>query len=155
MKLREIIQKIRVLDTNADPDMEIAGVSYDSRQTQPGDLFVAVRGFEADGHRFIPKALERGAAAVLCETPPTDGTPYVRTDDCRLGLALASREFFGNPAAEMKLIGITGTSGKTTSSYILKHLLEAKLDAKVGLIGTNGNWIGDEMLHTERTTPES
>ena len=155
MKLREIIQNIRVLDTNADPDMEIAGVSYDSRQTQPGDLFVAVRGFEADGHRFIPKALERGAAAVLCETPPTDGTPYVRTDDCRLGLALASREFFGNPAAEMKLIGITGTSGKTTSSYILKHLLEAKLDAKVGLIGTNGNWIGDEMLHTERTTPES
>ena len=155
MKLKDLVKNIRVLEMSADPETEISGVSYDSRQTQPGDLFVAVRGFEVDGHRFIPKAMERGAAAVLCETPPTDGTPYVQTDDCRLGLALTSRDFFGNPAAEMKLIGITGTSGKTTSSYILKHLLEAKLDAKVGLIGTNGNWIGDEMLHTERTTPES
>ena len=155
MKLREIIRDIRVLNMNADPDMEIGGVSYDSRRTQPGDLFVAVRGFEVDGHRYIAKARERGAAAVLCETPPEDGTPFVQTDDCRLGLALASRDFFGNPAAEMTLIGLTGTSGKTTSSYLLKHLLEAKLDAKVGLIGTNGNWIGDEFLHTEHTTPES
>ena len=79
----------------------------------------------------------------------------MQTDDCRLGLALASRDFFGNPAGEMTIIGITGTSGKTTSSYLLKHLLESKLDAKVGLIGTNGNWIGDEFLHTEHTTPES
>ena len=155
MKLKELLSHIRVLQMTADPELEIGGVSYDSRQTQPGDLFVAVRGFESDGHRFIPKAMERGAAAVLCETPPEDGTPFVQTDDCRLGLALASRDFFGNPAGEMKLIGITGTSGKTTSSYLLKHLLESKLDAKVGLIGTNGNWIGDEFLHTEHTTPES
>ena len=123
MKLKELLSHIRVLQMTADPELEISGVSYDSRQTQPGDLFVAVRGFESDGHRFIPKAMERGAAAVLCETPPEDGTPFVQTDDCRLGLALASREFFGNPAGEMKLIGITGTSGKTTSSYLLKHLL--------------------------------
>ncbi len=155
MKLRELMAEVRVLEWGADPETEITGVSYDSRQTQPGDLFVAIRGFEADGHRFIPRAVEKGAAAVLCETPPADGTPYVRTDDCRLGLALASRDFFGNPAGEMTLIGITGTSGKTTSSYLLKHLLESKLDAKVGLIGTNGNWIGDEFLHTEHTTPES
>ena len=155
MKLKEIIRDIPVQRMSADPETEITGVSYDSRQTQPGDLFVAVRGFEADGHRFIPKAVERGAAAVLCETPPEDGTPFVQTGDTRLGLALASRDFFGNPAGEMTLIGITGTSGKTTSSYLLKHLLESKLDAKVGLIGTNGNWIGDEYLHTEHTTPES
>ena len=155
MKLKEIIRDIPVQRMSADPETEITGVSYDSRQTQPGDLFVAVRGFEADGHRFIPKAMERGAAAVLCETPPEDGTPFVQTADTRLGLALASRDFFGNPAGEMTLIGITGTSGKTTSSYLLKHLLESKLDAKVGLIGTNGNWIGDEYLHTEHTTPES
>ncbi len=155
MKLKEIIRDIPVQRMSADPETEITGVSYDSRQTQPGDLFVAVRGFEADGHRFIPKAMERGAAAVLCETPPEDGTPFVQTGDTRLGLALASRDFFGNPAGEMTLIGITGTSGKTTSSYLLKHLLESKLDAKVGLIGTNGNWIGDEYLHTEHTTPES
>ena len=155
MKLREIIKNLKVLEMSADPETEISGVSYDSRQTEPGDLFVAIRGFEADGHRFIPKAVERGAAAVLCEFPPEDGTPYVQVSDSRLGLALSSREFFGNPAGEMKLIGITGTSGKTTASYLLKHLLESKLDAKVGLIGTNGNWIGDEVLHTERTTPES
>ena len=155
MKLKDLLKTIRILDARADMELEIGGVSYDSRQTRPGDLFVAVRGFESDGHRFIPQALARGAAAILCETPPEGEIPYVRTDDCRLGLALASREFFGNPAAEMKLIGITGTSGKTTSSYLLKHLLEAKLDAKVGLIGTNGNWIGGEFLHTEHTTPES
>ena len=155
MKLREIVKNLNILDANADMDMEIKGISYDSRKTQPGDLFVAIRGFESDGHRFIPKAVEKGAAAVLCEAAPEDGTPYVRVADCRLGLALASREFFGDPASEMTMIGITGTSGKTTSSYLLKHLLESKLDAKVGLIGTNGNMIGDEFLHTEHTTPES
>ena len=155
MKLKEILANVNVLRMSADPETEITGISYDSRKTLPGDLFVAIRGFETDGHRFIPKAVEKGAAAVLCEIPPEDGTPFAQTGDCRLGLALASREFFGNPAGEMKLIGITGTSGKTTSSYLLKHLLESKLDAKVGLIGTNGNWIGDEVLHTERTTPES
>ncbi len=155
MKLKEIIKNLEILGSNADLEIEISGISYDSRQTQPGDLFVAVRGFESDGHRFIPKAVENGAVAVLCETAPENGTPYVRIADCRLGLALASREFFGNPASEMTMIGITGTSGKTTSSYLLKHLLESKLDAKVGLIGTNGNMIGDEFLHTEHTTPES
>ena len=155
MKLREIIQNIQVLSMTADPETEITGISYDSRHTRPGDLFVAVRGFEVDGHRFIPKAVENGAAVILCETPPADGTPYVQTDDCRLGLALCSRDYFGNPAAEMKMVGITGTSGKTSSSYLLKHLLEREKDAKVGLIGTNGNWIGDEFLHTEHTTPES
>ena len=116
MKLKEILKNIRVIHTTADPETEITGISYNSRQTLPGDLFVAVRGFEVDGHRFIPKALEKGAAAVLCETPPEGNVPYVQTDDCRLGLALASRDFFGNPAGEMTMIGITGTSGNTTSA---------------------------------------
>ena len=140
---------------SADPDCEISGVSYDSRATQPGDLFVAVRGFEADGHRFIPSAVSKGAVAVLCETAPENGTPYVRVADSRLALALVSRVFFSHPAEEMTMIGLTGTNGKTTSSYLLKHMLESKLDAKVGLIGTNGVMIGDEFLHSERTTPES
>lgn len=155
MKLRQLLKNISILDYAADPETEITGVSYDSRQTQPGDLFVAIKGFAADGHRFIPKAVEQGAAVILCEEAPGEGIPYVRTGDSRLGLALASREFFGDPASEMCVIGITGTSGKTTSSYLMKHLLEAELDAKVGLIGTNGNMIGDEFLHTEHTTPES
>ena len=155
MKLGKLLENIPVLELCADPETEISGISYDSRKTQPGDLFVAIKGFEADGHRFIPKAVANGAAAVLCEDAPADGTPYVRVADCRYGLAVVSRDFFGNPAGEMKVIGFTGTSGKTSSTQILKHVLESQLGAKVGLIGTNGNMIGDELLHTEHTTPES
>lgn len=155
MKLRELIKNLTVSEMNADPELEINGVSYDSRATKKGDIFVAISGFEADGHKFISKAAENGAAAVLCEKKPDIDIPYVQISDSRYGLAIVSRDFFGNPAAEMKMIGITGTSGKTSSSYLIKHMLESKLDAKVGLIGTNGNMIGDEFLHTEHTTPES
>ena len=155
MKLGQLVKNLNVISSNADLETEISGVSYDSRATKAGDLFVAVRGFESDGHSFIPKAVEKGAAAVLCETPPTDGTPYVQIADCRYGLAIVSRDFFGNPASRMIMIGITGTNGKTTSTYLVKHLLESALGAKVGLVGTNGNMIGDTLLHSERTTPES
>ena len=155
MKLSELLKNIEVIACTADPETEITGVSYDSRQTKPGDLFVAIKGFEADGHRFIPKAMEKGAAAVLCEDAPTDGTPYVQVKDCRYGLAITSRDFFGDPASRMKIVGYTGTSGKTSSTHLLKHVLESQAGAKVGLIGTNGNMIGDELLHTEHTTPES
>jgi len=155
MKLSKLLAHLDILESTADPALEITGISYDSRKTQPGDLFVAIKGFEADGHRFIPKAMENGAAAVLCEDAPAGNIPYVKISDCRYGLAIASREFFGNPAAEMKLIGFTGTSGKTSSTHIMKHVLESAAGAKVGLIGTNGNMIGDEILHTEHTTPES
>ena len=155
MKLYEILKDIEVLSATADMDTEIGGVSYDSRRTERGDLFVAIKGFESDGHRFIPKAVEKGAAAVLCEDAPDDGTPYVKIADCRRGLAIASRNLFGDPAARMTLIGITGTSGKTSSSYLIKHMLESRMGAKVGLVGTNGHMIGQEFLHSEFTTPES
>ncbi len=155
MKLAQLLEHIEILESTADPELEISGISYDSRKTKPGDLFVAIKGFETDGHRFIPKAVANGAAAVLCEDAPTDGTPYVKIRDCRYGLAIASREFYGNPTGRMKLVGFTGTSGKTSSTHIMKHVLEAEIGAKVGLIGTNGNMIGDRLLHTEHTTPES
>ncbi len=155
MKLRELIKNLSIIEMNADAELEISCVSYDSRKTEKGDMFVAIRGFEADGHKFIPKAVENGAAVILCEEKPSCDIPYVLVSDSRYGLAIVSRDFFGDPASEMTMIGITGTSGKTSSSYLIKHMLESKLDAKVGLIGTNGNMIGDEFLHTEHTTPES
>lgn len=155
MKLKDLLKNIDILSCNADLETEISGISYDSRKTKPGDLFVAVKGFQADGHRFIPKAMELGAAAVLCQDIPGGDVPYVQIEDCRRGLAYASSELYGNPAAEMKIIGFTGTSGKTSSTHIMKHVLEEALGTKVGLIGTNGNMIGQEHIHSEFTTPES
>ena len=155
MKLARLIEKLNIVQITADPETEISGISYDSRKTEPGDLFVAIRGFETDGHRFIGKAMEQGAAAVLCEDEPVAGIPAIRTDNSRLALAVCSSVFFDNPAAEMRMIGITGTSGKTSVSLLLKHVLEETCGSKVGLIGTVGIQIGDEELPADHTTPES
>ena len=155
MKLKDLLKDIEIAGIAADPETEIGGVAYDSRRVKPGDLFVAIEGFQSDGHRFIPMAVEKGAAAVLCRVPPEGGVPCVLAENTRRALALASRNFFGNPAGEMKLVGVTGTNGKTTTTLLVKHILETVLGAKVGLIGTNGNMIGGEELPTERTTPES
>ena len=155
MLLKDILKDIPVLELHADPDTEIGGISYDSRATCPGDLFTAIVGTVSDGHSFIPAAAEKGAAAVLCERAPGLDIPYILVEDSRLALALASRSFFGDPAGKMTMIGVTGTNGKTTTTYLIKHILETQTGAKVGLIGTNCNMIGDTELPTERTTPES
>ena len=155
MKLRELLEGISPVSATADLEMEISGVSYDSRTTRPGDLFVAMTGFETDGHAYIPKAAEAGAAAVLCQRPPENGLPYVQVENSRRALAVLGANFYGHPAEQMTMVGITGTNGKTTTTYLLKAILEQALGAKVGLIGTNQNMIGQEVLPTERTTPES
>lgn len=155
MKLAEILKDIKVLALEADGGAEISGISYDSRKTKPGDMFIAISGFESDGYNYIPAAVKNGACVILCDRAPNVEIPYVLVDNCRYALAIASRNYFGNPAGGMCVIGVTGTNGKTTSTYLMKHLLEEKLHAKVGLVGTNGNMIGDELIHTERTTPES
>lgn len=155
MKLSELLKDIDVLTLAAPSECEIDGVSYDSRKVKPGDVFVAISGFETDGYKYIPSAAEKGAAVVISDRAPQVDIPYVLVRDCRRALALLSRNFFGDPAGEMQIIGITGTNGKTTTTYLLKHLLEDTIGAKVGLIGTNGNMIGSEFIHTERTTPES
>lgn len=154
MLLKDILKDIPLRAVTADPDTEIGGVSYDSRSTRPGDLFTAIVGTVSDGHRFIPAAAEKGAAVVLCERAPDLDIPYVLVEDSRTALAVASRNFFGDPAGKMTMIGVTGTNGKTTTTYLIKHILESR-GAKVGLIGTNCNMIGGEELPTERTTPES
>ena len=155
MKLKELLRGVELLRTTADLEMEISGVSYDSRTTRSGDLFVAMTGFAADGHDFIPKAMAAGAAAVVCERAPEGDIPFVLTDDSRRALALAGANLHGRPADHMTMIGVTGTNGKTTTTYLLKAVLEKALGTKAGLIGTNQNMSGDTVFPTERTTPES
>lgn len=155
MKLSELLKDIRVLETNADPDSEITGVRYDSRLVQPGDLFVAITGYAADGHRFIPDAVNRGAVCIVCERRPTVEIPYVLVANARAALAALGASWYGHPAEKMTILGVTGTNGKTTVTYLLKSVLEQVLGAKVGLIGTIQNMIGNTVLPTERTTPES
>ena len=155
MKLRELLKDVAVQKTNVDLEMEITQVAYDSRKVTPGSLFVAVTGFVTDGNRFIPMALEKGAAAVVTAKEPEESIPYILVESDRLALALIGGNFYGRPADSMSLIGITGTNGKTTSTLLLKHVLETVLGAKVGLIGTMENMIGQESVPAERTTPES
>ena len=155
MKLSKILAGVDVLGMTADPDMEVRDLCYDSRRTQPGDLFVAIPGIVTDGYLHIGMAVNMGAAVVLCQCAPAEEIPYVLVEDARLALALVSRNFFENPASALVLIGVTGTNGKTTSSILIKHMLESQLGVMVGLIGTNRNMIGDRALDTERTTPES
>ena len=153
MKLRELLAGVAVEKTAADLDMDIGEVRYDSRQVGKGDLFVAIRGYATDGHQYIAKALEQGAAAIVCETAP-EGVPAVIVADARRALAEIAANRFGHPAQSMVMVGVTGTNGKTTTTYLVKHMLE-KAGHKVGLIGTNQNLIGSEVIETERTTPES
>ena len=155
MRLKELLQGIPILSATADMEMEISDVSYDSRTVKPGGLFVAMTGFAVDGHAFIGRAAEAGAAAVLCESVPEGEIPYIQTPDSRRALAVAGANFFGCPAEDMTMIGVTGTNGKTTTTYLLKAILEQAAGARVGLIGTNQNLIGSESIPTERTTPES
>ena len=155
MKLSDLLRDIHILETNADLSLEISGVSYDSRKTGTGHLFVAVTGYAADGHRFIPAALEKGAACILCEQVPEGDYPFVRVENTRAALAVLGANWYGRPADRMTIVGVTGTNGKTTTTYLPKSVLEQCLGARVGLIGTIQNMIGDEVLETERTTPES
>lgn len=155
MKLSDLLNGIEVISSNADLNTDITGVSYDSRKTQPGHLFVAVTGYATDGHLYIPKAVENGAAAVICERVPETDIAYIQVSSSREALAVLGANWYGHPAEKMTMIGITGTNGKTSVTYLLKAVLERTVNAKVGLIGTIQNMIGDEVLETERTTPES
>ena len=155
MKLKDLLQGIPVTSVCADGELEITGVSYDSRTTAPGDVFVAITGTGADGSQFIPQALEKGALCAVCRQKPPVEVPYVAVPSERRALALMAANWFGHPAREMQLVGITGTNGKTTTTFLTRHILTQALDTPVGLIGTVENRIGDTVLPAERTTPES
>lgn len=155
MNLRNLLTGIDIIETTANLELEITGVSYDSRNTKSGDLFVAVSGYESDGHAYIDTAARKGAICVLCEKKPESAVPYILIQNTRKGLASVSANWFDHPASSLKIIGITGTNGKTTTTSLVKTVIESCTGAMVGLIGTNQNMIGDAVYHTDRTTPES
>ncbi len=156
MKLRELLNGLEVEETRGNLDIEIVNVAYDSRVAGSGSLFVCIEGFTTDGHKFISSAINNGAKAILVQrnvdTP--DDVTVVRVKDTRFGLAHISNSFFGNPSNNFCLIGVTGTKGKTSTTYMIKSIFE-EAGQKVGLIGTINNLIADEILYGERTTPES
>ena len=156
MKLKELLQNVQVLQLHADPEMEIGGVSSDTREDfGAGTLFVALSGFAFDGNRFIPMAVAKGAAAVVTAKKPEQDIPYILVENDRIALSRISANFYGHPASQMTMIGVTGTNGKTSVTWLLKQVIQKVTGQKVGLIGTMENHIGDEVLSTDRTTPES
>jgi len=150
---------IRVLPTarwlGEPSDPEIAGVAYDSRRVKPGDLFVCIRGFRTDGHRYLADAVARGAVATVVETPVADApVPRIAVPDAREAIARLATAFFGHPSARLRLIGVTGTNGKTTTTYLIESLFRAA-GQRTGVIGTIGCCIAGERLPAEHTTPEA
>ena len=158
MKLKDLIMILGNPEVNG--EVEVSGIAYDSRRVAPGTLFVAIRGLVKDGHEFIPDAISRGASAIVVEEsveqlPVTNfQLPVLHVPDSRKALAQLSSHFYGEPSKKMKMVGITGTNGKTTTSYLLASILK-KSGMKTGLIGTIDYWTGEGKRKAEKTTPES
>jgi len=154
MRLSNIISLYKGVNSDGFSDREVSGIAYDSRRVKPGDVFVCIKGFKADGHDYASAAVGSGAVAVVSERAVAVDADNIIVDDARLALAFMSSKFYGEPSRNMKIIGVTGTNGKTTVTYLIKAILEAA-DCRVGLIGTNQNLIMNEPVASEYTTPES
>lgn len=156
MKFEEIISEIEVLEIKGDVKCDICGVQIDSRQVAEGCLFVAVKGTVADGHNYISKAIENGAVAVLCEVMPDllfEHVVYVRVRNTEQLVGQLATTFYGNPTKLLKLVGVTGTNGKTTIATVLYEMFRW-MGYKAGLLSTVANYIDGEMIPTEHTTPD-
>jgi UDP-N-acetylmuramoyl-L-alanyl-D-glutamate--2,6-diaminopimelate ligase len=145
---------LRDLMGNGAPEVEIAGLAYSSHSVVPGTLFFCVPGFRADGHDFAPDAVARGAVALICQRPLGLGVPEVIVDDVRAAMGPAAARFYGDPTKELEVVGITGTNGKTTTAYLVRHLLETS-GRQTGLLGTVKRVVGGVEEEVERTTPEA
>lgn len=157
MKLGELFKGIEQIEIEEKIiDIEIKSIEYDSRKVVPGSLFVCIEGYKLDGHEFINDAIEKGAVAVLIskDVHVPGGTAVIKHSNTRKALAEISSNFYGNPSRKMNLVGVTGTKGKTTTTFMIKSILECA-GHKVGLIGTIANCVGDKVLSADRTTPES
>ena len=156
MKLSELLKNVEVISIDGDAGKDITGVNIDSRRVSAGHLFVAIPGTVTDGHKFIPKAIAQGAAAVLCENVPEEreaGVTYVRvasTEDC---VGEVVTRFYGDPSAKLKLVGVTGTNGKTTIATLLYNMFR-RMGHKCGLLSTVCNYIEDEAIAADHTTPD-
>ncbi len=159
MKLGDLLKVLDLKTTLSREalESEVRDIAYDSRKVVPGSLFVAVRGYHSDGHQFISQAIKQGATAVVTErkiSAETGGTPIVAVDDSRRALALLAGVFFNHPSERLKLIGVTGTNGKTTTTYLVKSIVEAG-HGSAGLIGTIAYRVGSKIYPAPNTTPES
>jgi len=153
--LSQLLAATAVTETNADPQTRVESLCYDTRQAAPGALFFALRGVKAEGNQFVAQAAELGAMAVVSDAASAAcALPFVQVPDARAAMADMAAAFHGHPAAKLKVMGVTGTNGKTTTAFLLKHLLDAD-QRRCGLIGTIKYCIGDEEMDAPRTTPES
>ncbi|MGH4140954.1 UDP-N-acetylmuramoyl-L-alanyl-D-glutamate--2,6-diaminopimelate ligase [Clostridium sp.] len=156
MKLGKIMENIKFDLILGSIDIEISEIQYDSRKIKAGDVFFCIEGYKVDGHKYIQNAISNGAIAIVCQRKLEEelSCTVIQVEDSRRALAMSASNYYGNPSGSMKMIGITGTNGKTTSVFMMKAILEEQ-GYKVGLIGTIANYIGQQKIHTERTTPES
>ena len=156
MKLIELLKNVEVLNTFGNTEVEITGVNIDSRRIETGHLFVAIPGTQTDGHKFIPKAIELGAAAILCEQMPEEqvqGVTYIVVESTESVVGIVATHFFGDPSRKLKLVGVTGTNGKTTIATLLYNMFR-KFGHKCGLLSTVCNYIEDEAIPADHTTPD-
>jgi UDP-N-acetylmuramoyl-L-alanyl-D-glutamate--2,6-diaminopimelate ligase len=156
MKLNELLKHVEVLNALGDTEIEITGVNIDSRRIEAGHLFVAIPGTQTDGHKFISKAIEQGAVAVLCEYFPNrrePGVTYIAVDSTEDCVGEVATQFYGDPSRQLKLVGVTGTNGKTTIATLLYNMFR-KFGHKCGLLSTVCNYIEDEAIAADHTTPD-
>ena len=156
MKLKELLKDIPVVAVVGSEDIEITGVNIDSRRIKEGHLFVAMKGTQVNGHKFVPKAVELGAKAVLCEDMPeqkAEGVTYVQVESTEDAVGKVATTFHGNPSTKLKLVGVTGTNGKTTIATLLYNMF-TKMGHKCGLLSTVCNYIVDEAIPADHTTPD-
>ena len=156
MKLSELLKNVEVLNSLGDADVDITGVNIDSRRIEKGHLFVAIPGTQTDGHNFIPKAIEQGATAILCEYFPNTRVPditYIAVESTEDAVGKVATTFYGDPSTKLKIVGVTGTNGKTTIATLLYNMFR-KFGHKCGLLSTVCNYIDGEAIPADHTTPD-
>lgn len=156
-KLQDILYKVHLTQVHGSTAVEVKDIQIDSRHVSAGSVFVAIRGAASDGHRFIYNAVEAGAVAIVCEEMPevmSDGVTYLQTSNTHESVAYMAHQFYGEPSLKMKLVGVTGTNGKTTIATLLFKLF-TQLGYTCGLVSTVQNQIGDKIIPATHTTPDA